>query len=52
MDLQTFCRQNTLTTDDARAVEIAYLEVLKASDIPDRQGTGAAPPDALSQAGK
>ena len=34
-----FAAKNTLTTDDSRAVETAYLEMLKASA--DRQGTGA-----------
>jgi ERF superfamily len=40
-----FATKNTLMTDDARAVETAYLEVLKASD--DSQGTeaGAEPRD-------
>ncbi len=39
--------KNTLTADDARAVEIAYLEVLKVLDIPDHHGTeaGTEPPD-------
>jgi hypothetical protein len=40
-----FVAKNTLTTDDARAVETAYLEVLKSSEA--RQGTeaGMAPSD-------
>ena len=33
--------KNTLTADDARAVEVAYLEVLKVFDIPDHQGIEA-----------
>ena len=33
--------KNTLTADDARAVEVAYLEALKALDSPDYQATEA-----------